>query len=370
MVDAEDILPLVFDCGSKTTKAGFAGDENPRVVFPSMVGRSRTQHFWQKHAYVGDEAKSKIGDLNSAYPIDHGVVRDWDNMVEIWDNIFKELQVDPEEHPILLTEPALNPKENREDMTEVMFEIFDVPSLCIAIQAVLTMYNYGRTTGVVVELGDGVSEVVPIYEGYLLSDAMNRFNLAGQDLTDFLMNMLTESGKMFSTDAGQEIVCNIKEKLAYVAIDYEQEKAKNNSSMEASYELPDGQVIAIGAERFTCPEALFDPSLVGNDTAGVHELVSKSILKCERSLRKHLYENIVLGGGSTMFDGIGNRMRNEISVLCPRTMNVKVIAASRRRHSVWIGGSVRASLSNFKQNLISKAEYDESGPSIVFKKCF
>jgi actin-related protein len=329
-----------------------------------------------KDTYVGDEAlvMSRRGRLSLQCPIERGTVTNWDDMEKIWRHTFDlELRVAPEEHPVLLTEVPLNP--NRERMTQVMFETFNVPAMFVSMQAVLSLYASGRTTGVVVESGDGVTHTVPIYEGYALPRAIQRLDLAGRDLTNYLKRLLSErgyDGYLFTIDGRCEIERDIKEKQAFVALDYKEEMttAARSSELERQYELPDGNVITIGNERFRCPEVLFQPSFIGKEAAGIHDTTFQTIMKCDVDIRKDLYGNIVLSGGTTMFPGIAERMTKEITALAPSTMKIKVVAPPERKYSVWIGGSILSSLSTFQAMWISKAEYDESGPAIVHRKCF
>jgi actin len=185
-----------------------------------------------------------------------------------------------------------------------------------------------------------------------------------------MMKLIVQRGFAFTTHAEREAIQDIKEKLSYVSIDFEKEQTASPSSIEKSYELPDGQVIAIGSERFKCAEALFRPSLLGMEAAvGIHKTAFNSILKCDVDIRRDLFANVVLSGGSTLFPGIADRMQKELTALAPSTMKVKVNAPPERKHYAWLGGSTLAALSTFQQMWITKEEYDDHGPGIVHAKC-
>ena len=374
----EEVTAVVIDNGSGMTKAGFAGDDAPRSVFPTLVGRPKMPGIMvgleQKEVYVGEDAQAKRGVLKTEYPIEKGFIKSWDDMEKIWNHtIYTELRVSPEEHPCLLTESPQNPKKNKETMTQIMFEVFNVPCLYIQQQAVLALYSSGRTTGIVLDSGEGISNTVPIYEGYAIPHAVQRIPIAGNDITEYLRSLLKERGVSFTTPAEMEIARDIKERLCYIVhsnFDSALKESSENNSVEKNYDLPDQRTISIGNERFRCPEILFQPKHAGLEIEGIHKYTYESIMKCDVDIRKDLFSNIILAGGTTLFDGIGERMWHEMHQLASSNNKIKVLTPPERKYSVWLGGSILAALVTFQTMWINKSEYDDSGPAIIHRKCF
>jgi len=373
----ESAQTVIIDSGSSVTKVGFAGDDAPSSVFPSIIGRPRriiesALPQPQKDSYVGYEAESHRDVLTMYNPINKGIIINWNNAEKIWyHSFYNVLHVAPEEHPVVLSEVPLNPKDNREKMTEIMFETFNTPAMYLAMQPLLSLYASRNPTGIVLQSGDDVTFVVPIHENHPVTDCIFRMELGGRDLTNYFAKLLGERGYSFTTHKELDIVRDMKEKLCYVADDFddETEKAESSSEFKRNYELPDGKVISICKERFGCPEALFQPAFLDMEESGIHEMIFNSIVKCDVHIRKGLFGNIVLAGGNTMFDGIVGRLEKEMNMLAPPTMRFKVVAPPDRKYSAWIGGSILSSLPTFPEMCISKDEYDESGPALVNSKC-
>eukprot|EP00457_Paulinella_chromatophora_P005541 gb/GEZN01005558.1/.p1 GENE.gb/GEZN01005558.1/~~gb/GEZN01005558.1/.p1 ORF type:complete len:392 (-),score=59.82 gb/GEZN01005558.1/:613-1746(-) len=367
--------PVVIDNGSGLIKAGFAGNEQPKLIFPSYVGRPKhvkvmvSSH--EGDLFVGDKAKELRGILKLNYPMKHGVIRDWKDMQHIWTHTYTQLNIVQDQHPVLLTEAPLNPRSNKVKAAEIFFETFNVPSLYIQAQAVLSLYASGRTTGVVLDSGDGVTNAVPVYEGFAMPHAIQRIDVAGRDVTEYLQLLLRKSGHNFHTSAELEVVKNIKEARCYVAFNLEKaEKALGEDEEPMEYKLPDGNVIDIGSEKFKAPEVLFNPSLIGLEYPGIHQSLVTSIARCDLDIRRKLFQEIILAGGSTMFDGLGDRLLSEVRKLAPKSTKIKIWAPPERILSTWIGGSILASLATFKNMWISRREYDEDGARVIFRKTF
>ncbi|KAG7508972.1 hypothetical protein JOB18_030479 [Solea senegalensis] len=369
--------PIVLDTGSGMMKAGFADQEQPNILFPTVIGTPKYEevmngHF-ERESYIGHEAQHMRGVLALKHPIKNGIIRDWDDMEKIWDHSFQLLCVDPQDHPVLLTEAAMNPVENRQRMVEIMFEFFTVPFTYVAMQAVLALYASGRSTGVVFDSGDGVSHSVPVFDGYCLPHAVQRLPVAGVDVTMELRKLLQEQGLSMCTTAELEIVREMKEKCCCVALDYEAALTQDSASCrEMPYTLPDGRIVTLCTERFRAPEILFKPQMIGHDHYGIHESIFKSILSSDIDLRRCLLGNIILSGGNTLLLGLPERLQAELRDLTPADTghSVHVSSPKDRDFSVWCGGAVLANLPTFSSAWISQEEYEEFGPQIVFRKCF
>ena len=256
MADSLHNAPIVLDNGSGTIRAGFAGEDVPKCHFPSWVGRPKHLRVLagalEGEVFIGQKAATELrGLLKIRYPLEHGIVTDWDDMEKIWSYVYDEgLKTLSEDHPVLLTEPPLNPRSNRDTAAQILFETFNVPALYTSIQAVLSLYASGRTTGVVLDAGDGVSHAVPVYQGFTVPSSIRRIDVAGRDVTEYLQTLLRKSGYVFHTSAEKEVVRLIKEAVTYVAKDPRKEEkewaaAKLDQGRIAEYVLPDGNKLKV-----------------------------------------------------------------------------------------------------------------------------
>ena len=369
---------VVLDNGSGMMKAGFAGEEAPQCVFPAIVGRPKNESAMmgtnQKQEYIGDDAAQKRGILNLAYPIAAGIVESWEDMEKVWHHTFyNELRVSPNEiKGVLLTEAPRQPKANREKMVQIMFETFEVQNIYVAIQAVMSLYSAGRTTGLVTDSGDGVTHTVPVFEGFSLPHAVERMEIAGRVLTGYLQKLLLEAGHNFTSAAELEIVREIKEELCYVAQDYaaEKEQCTKNAEQDKQYTLPDKAVITVpGSVRIGAPELIYQPNLNGMSCKSIDALAWASVSASDIDVRRELCKNIIMSGGSTMYEGMADRLKQELVTRAPSGAEIRVVAAADRKYAVWKGGSTLASLSTFSSSWVTKEDYEEHGAAVIHRKC-
>jgi len=325
---------------------------------------------------IGDEAAQNRTYLQITQPMEHGIVRNWEDMGHLWDYTFYEkLRVDPTDRKVLLTEPPMNPKTNRQRMCEVMFEKYGFGGVYVAIQAVLTLYAQGLNTGVVVDSGDGVTHIVPVYDGFALPHLTRRLDIAGRDVTRYLIKLLLMRGYAFNRTADFETVREIKEKLCYVSYDLESDTklAEETTVLVESYTLPDGRVIKIGSERFEAPECMFQPHLVDIEQPGVAEMLFQTIQAAAVDVRTELYKHVVLSGGSSMYPGLPSRLEKEMKQLYltrvlngnPERLNkfkIRIEDPPRRKHAVFLGGAVLADIMKGREEFwITRAEWQEQG---------
>lgn len=361
---------VIIDNGSGTCKAGLSSDERPQCVFPEVIGRPRKvwQSQLEKEVYCGSEVNEIRHKLAVHYPLENGIIENFEYMELLWEHTFIELGVNPHEYPVLLTEPPYNPKPNREKIVETMFETFEVPSLNISIQGVLALLGQGRTTGLVLDSGEGVTHTMPIFDGFGLPHCIHRLDLAGRELNTLLAKLLAQEGTCLTTTVDQHHVRLMKEQHCYIARDPAKEWAD-----PVSYKLPDGREVQLTDERWKCPEALFNPSMIGLESLGVAGLVWESISKCDIDVRKTLLSNVVLSGGSTMFPGFNERLSKELKNYAPSATqaNVRVVQPKDQdqKFAVWSGAQVFASLRSMQEDQwMTIEDYDEYGASFIHDK--
>ncbi|KAF9163022.1 Arp2/3 complex subunit, actin nucleation center [Actinomortierella ambigua] len=373
---------IVVDNGTGFVKVGYAGSNFPEYVFPSVVGRPilrAEEHIGNvnvRDIMVGDEAAELRSILQMSYPMQNGIVKNWTDMKHLWDYTFNDkLKIDPRDTKIMLTEPPMNPKANREKMVETMLEEYGFQGVYVAIQAVLTLYAQGLLTGVVVDSGDGVTHIVPVVDGYALPHITRRLDVAGRDVTQYLIKLLLLRGYAFNRTADFETVRQIKEKLCYTSYDLDQDQqlANETTVLVESYTLPDGRVIKVGSERFEAPECMFQPHLIDKEQGGVAELLFQCIQSAPVDTRSDLYKHIVLSGGSTMYPGLPSRLEKEVKQLYLtevlqgdvqrfRNFKIRIEDPPRRKHMVFLGGAVLADIMKDKESFwITKQEWEEQG---------
>ncbi|XP_043286252.1 actin-related protein 3 [Venturia canescens] len=398
----------VIDVGTGYTKLGFAGNRDPQLIIPSAIALKETAKVGDNSArrvtkgvedldfYIGNEAFEATG-YSVKYPVRHGLVEDWDLMERFLGQcIFKYLRAEPEDHHFLLTEPPLNTPENREYMAEIMFESFNVPGLYIAVQAVLalaaswTAKSVGDRvlTGIVVDSGDGVTHVIPVAEGYVIGSCIKNIPIAGRDITYFIQSLLREREIGIPPEQSLETAKAIKEKYCYICPDIAKEFAKYDSDASRIKQYLGVNNITqqsfnvdVGYERFLGPEIFFHPEFANPDfTTPLDQIVDDVIQNCPIDVRRPLYKNIVLSGGSTMFKDFGRRLQRDVKKtvdarlksseklsgghITPTAIDVRVVSHHKQRCAVWFGGALLASGPEFYDVCHTKKDYQEYGPSI------
>ncbi|XP_019613169.2 actin-like protein 9 [Rhinolophus sinicus] len=365
---------VVIDMGTGTCKVGFAGQAQPTYTVATVVGcqwkKSATMGQAVLESFVGEAARA-CPELTLVQPVRNGIVVDWDAAELIWRHVMEhDLRVATRDHPLLFSDPPFSPTTNREKLVEVAFESLSSPAMYVASQSVLSVYAHGRVSGLVVDTGHGVTSTVPVFQGYHLPHATERLDLAGTHLTAFLAETLLGAG----LPLGQQdlhTVEKIKHQYCYVASDFRKEQARPEHECRQSLKLPDGRAVTLGKELFQCPELLFSPpEMPGLSPVGIPTMVKQSLHKVPQEVRADVAQNVLLCGGSSLFLGFPGRFQEELlGTLAPEAHAV-VVARSTRNFSVWIGGSILASLRAFQSCWVLREQYEEQGPYIVYRKCY
>jgi actin len=236
--------------------------------------------------------------------------------------------------------------------------------LALKAAPLLAIYNSGRTSGVVLECGAGATHAFPVYEGAPVTTAIQSIAFGGHDVTESFEQALTQRSTL-PLDREREIAIAIKMKFGQVALDFEAETKSASETME-QYELPDGQKVDVGVERFRGPEIMFNPELFYEKKDGIHKMIHSAILGCSEETQKELYKSIILSGGNSIFPGLASRLRKEVSSLAPDT-TIKIVSPEDRQFSVFNGASIFCSAASSNSSFITKDQFEEAGSSIVHR---
>jgi centractin len=291
--------------------------------------------------------------------------------LKIFQHVYSKqcLNAKQEEHPVLMSEAPLNHQRNRDQIAEVFFESIRAPALFFSPPSVLSLYASGRTTGVVLDVGEGVTHAVPVYEGFALQHSVTRSDVAGRDVTRQLQLQLRRAGLCFTTTAEADLVKTIKEESCYLTQSGQSDDSTEKES-KTQYQLPDGQAVTLSSERYQAPSVLFDPSLFGSEEPGAADILVNAIQKSDIDLRSKLFSQIVLAGGSTLTPGFGDRLLYELRSRSPSHTRIRISAPPERLYSCYVGGSILASLATFKDMWVSREEYEEHGSRILHRHEF
>lgn len=364
----------MVDIGTGYIKAGFSGEDLPRVVIPTAMGERiievDQQQTQGQSTAATSELKPKIShkfgreaftatDHQLKQPVQRGVITDMTHMQTLLEHIFvHELGLQTKDISVLMTDSPMNTKENKMEITKLMFDYFKVQKFTLINTASLSLFSTGTTTGLVAESGEGISYAVPVFEGYALPHAILELKVAGCDVTQKLIDQFVESGMPVTAENFQQ-VREMKESMCHVSGDFNSEVRSRDDVLnqeQRSYELPSGEIIEVSLDkRVTASEILFNPRLIGVEEDGFAQMAQKSIEMCDEDLRTNLYGNIVLAGGTSLMNGFTERFEDEIrgyAAKSPKQTDIIVTAALHRKNAAWIGGSMLASMSTFADNTI------------------
>ena len=334
-------LPIVVDIGSGEVKAGFSGEENPKIVFKNYFGIPKYKKVLKSYdkenkenindQYIGDECDKYLGLIKLRYPVNHGIFENEQDILTIFNHIFSKLGINSEEkkeHPILISEPILNPRSNREKIAHILLDNLGIPAIFFASQPILSLLSTSATSGIILESGDSITQSCVVYEGYSIPSSYERYNYGGRDVTEYLKNMLKRRGYYFYNSTELKLVNEIKENMCYLETNKRAEYANAKKALNKKlipYYLPDGNNISLGDERILAPEILFNPENIGKEYLSFQEMIISSINKTDIQIRKKAYENIWLSGGNTSFKDLNEKLIDELKTKLGKGLFINIL---------------------------------------------
>lgn len=357
---------IVIDSGSSTIKAGLSGESRPSLVFPNYIATSKSK----QSPIIGREINLNQSSYRLSYPISRGKIENWPEIEAIWQYIYTSLSTTPS--PVVLSECPLTAQSSRERSSEFFFETLNSPKICFGNQSVLSLLSTSSTTGIVLDCGEGVTHAVPVFDGFALTHATSKFNLAGKDVTDHLALLLKRSGFSFNTSIELEHVKKIKEQNCFLRKFEETDhpELKITKSESKDYLLPDGRSVRPDSECFRASEILFNPEKIGFESKGIHECLVQAINRTEIDLRRNLFASIYLAGGTSLMKGFGERLMAEVRKISSKEVKYRINVPADRVFACWKGGAAVAALDGCRELWIEKREYEEIGKRALVGKGF
>ena len=376
-------LPIIIDIGSGEIKAGFSGEEKPKVTFNNYFGEPKYKKIIRTfdnetkektEQYIGEDCDKYLGLIKLRYPVIHGSFENESDILTIFSHIFTKLGLNSQEikeHPVLITEPILNPSKNREQITHTLVDNLGVPGIFFASQPLLSLFSTSATSGTVLESGEGVTQSCVVYEGYSIPSSYERYNYGGKDVTEFLRDLLKKKGYHFYNSTELKIINDIKENLCYLEINKRNDSYKKTNHIKSSpYYLPDGSNISIGEERVLAPELLFNPEYTGKEYLGFTDMIISSINRIDIDLKKSSYENIWLSGGNTSFKELDGKLVNELKNKLGKDYRINIFKNEKinPKYRCWVGGNIISTMEVFKTMWVTRYEWNEKGSRIIHIK--
>ena len=376
-------LPIIIDIGSGEIKAGFSGEEKPKVTFNNYFGEPKYKKIIKTfdneskektEQYIGEDCDKYLGLIKLRYPVIHGSFENESDILTIFSHIFTKLGLNSQEikeHPVLITEPILNPSKNREQITHTLVDNLGVPGIFFASQPLLSLFSTSATSGTVLESGEGVTQSCVVYEGYSIPSSYERYNYGGKDVTEFLRDLLKKKGYHFYNSTELKIINEIKENLCYLEINKLNNSYKKTINIKNSpYYLPDGSNISIGEERVLAPELLFNPEYTGKEYLGFTDMIISSINRIDIDLKKSSYENIWLSGGNTSFKELDGKLVNELKNKLGKDYRINIFENEKinPKYRCWVGGNIISTMEVFKTMWVTRYEWNEKGSRIIHIK--